>query len=297
VIAGIIRFSTNNPTGGAENLLDNNHGSINLSKIRAFEEQCPHLEIRPVQDSCMMWKCLMNSVGVASKKKITVWKDQCNVQNKASGDLLLKIIIRESHLDANAATSHMHTKLTSLLDICILTIGCDITKLNGCVKLLVDSLAARGETTHDVLELLFKGRRTVPDQDFNDCIEREHKNYEEGHQTANPEDLMLLADNKFKLRCQSPRGWNVAIPQEEKIMALKADIKSMKKNASNKRHDKGHQKNAHKKGKEQKTPADKPKWMDEPPLKADIKKPFKPVFWKAEPWCCSGVHKSRPECS
>jgi hypothetical protein len=26
--------------------------------------------------------------------------------------------------------------------------------------------------------------------------------------------------------------------------------------------------------------------MDDPPPKADIKKPFKPVIWKNKPWCC-----------
>jgi hypothetical protein len=72
-------------------------------------------------------------------------------------------------------------------------------------------------------------------------------------------------------------------------LALEADIKSMKKNVY-KRNQEGHQKNAHKKGKEQKAPADEPKWMDEPPLKADIKMPFKPVFWKTKQWCCCHKH-------
>jgi hypothetical protein len=84
------------PTGDGENLLDN-YGSIDLSKIRAFEEQYLHLEIRPAQDSYMMWKCLMNSISVAAgNNKITIWKDQYNVQDRASCNLLLKIIARES---------------------------------------------------------------------------------------------------------------------------------------------------------------------------------------------------------
>jgi hypothetical protein len=163
-----------NPTGDVEILLDNCCCSIHLSKIQAFEEQHLHLEIRPAQDRCMVWKCLMNSISVAGKNKITVWKDQCNVQNKASGNLLLKIVIRESHLDTNATASHIRgARLASSLDICVLTIGCDITKFNGCVKIIMDFLAARGETSHDLLEFLFKGCRTaVPNQDFNDHIKR-----------------------------------------------------------------------------------------------------------------------------
>jgi hypothetical protein len=57
------------------------------------------------------------------------------------------------------------------------------------------------------------------------------------------------------------------------------------------------QKNTCKKaGKEQKAPgAEKPEWMDEPPPKADIKKPCKkPIFWKAKPWCCCHRDTGRP---
>jgi hypothetical protein len=123
-----------NPTGGVENLLCN-CGSIEISKIRGFEEQHLHLEIRPAQDSHVWGKCLMSSVSVARKNKTLVWKDQHKVQNKASGNLLLKIIIEDNHLVTNATASHVGANLASL-DICILTtIGCDITKLNGCVKL------------------------------------------------------------------------------------------------------------------------------------------------------------------
>jgi hypothetical protein len=41
-------------------------------------------------------------------------------------------------------------------------------------------------------------------------------------------------ENELKLCSQSPRGWNVACPQEEKILVLGADIKSIKKKASKK---------------------------------------------------------------
>jgi hypothetical protein len=60
----------NNPTGEPENLLDN-CGSIDLSKIGAFKARCLDLEIRPAQDSHMTWKCLMSSISVAGRNKIT----------------------------------------------------------------------------------------------------------------------------------------------------------------------------------------------------------------------------------
>jgi hypothetical protein len=62
----------------------------------------------------------------------------------------------------NATTSTIHTKLSNL-DQYILTIGCDIIKFNGYVKYLVDNLAARGETTNDLLGFLFKECGVVTD--------------------------------------------------------------------------------------------------------------------------------------
>jgi hypothetical protein len=58
----------------------------------------------------------------------------------SSGNLLLKIVARESHLDADAETSSIWTKL-ALLDACVMTIGCDVAKFNGHVKSLTDQLA------------------------------------------------------------------------------------------------------------------------------------------------------------
>ena len=80
-----------------------------------------------------------------------------------SGVALLKVIIRESHLDTNATTNQIRTKLSSL-DTYILTIDCDIGKLNQYVKLLVQSLAARNQTTSGLLINLFKGYGSVSDE-------------------------------------------------------------------------------------------------------------------------------------
>ncbi len=75
-----------------------------------------------------------------------IWKDDYTIDEYKSGNLLLKVIIRESHIDTNATTSNIRTKLSSL-DTYIHTIGQDITKFNGYVKLLIDSLQARGLKT------------------------------------------------------------------------------------------------------------------------------------------------------
>ncbi len=113
----------------------------------------------------------MNSISKEGKTKILIWKKQYTVGNCSSGNLLLKIIIRESHLDTNATTASIRKKLSSL-DTYVLTIGCDITRFNGYVRLLIDSVAARGERTQDLLTNRFKGYQAVNDKVFVSYIDR-----------------------------------------------------------------------------------------------------------------------------
>ena len=85
----------------------------------------------------------MNSLTQAWKAKVRLWSDQLILNGRESGILLLKIIIRESHLDTNATTNSIRTQLSNL-DEYITTIGCDIIKCNEHVKRLLEKLKARG---------------------------------------------------------------------------------------------------------------------------------------------------------
>ena len=60
------------------------------------------------------------------------------------------------------------------------TIGRDITKFNAYVKLQVDTLAARGETTTDLLTNLFKGYLAASDRNIVEYIESKQERYDEG---------------------------------------------------------------------------------------------------------------------
>jgi hypothetical protein len=164
----------------------------------------------------------MNSISKEGKVKMIIWSNQYTIQGLPLGSLLLKVIVRISHLDTNVTIS-------SSLDSYIITIGADIPKFNGYVKLLIDLLAARGETMTDLLTKLFKGYLAVNDKIFVAYIGRKQENYEEGNNIAT-EDLITMADNKFKLLKEGNR-WNLPLVDEEKILALPAEIKTLQKQA------------------------------------------------------------------
>jgi len=194
------------------------------------------------------------------------------VRGFLSGNLLLKIIVRESYLDTNATTANIRKKLSSL-DTYILTIGSDITKFNIHVSLLMDSLAARGESTQDLLTNLFKGYQAATDKTFVDYIGRKLEKYEEGEDVTS-EALMEQADNKFKLLKESG-NWNAPSEQEEKILALQSEIKILKKKSKDPKKPpfKGKPTDGKGKGKNAGLQAEKPSWFYKEPKEDEIHKP------------------------
>jgi predicted Mrr-cat superfamily restriction endonuclease len=170
-----------------------NYGNLTLEQVVASEMVHINNEERSAQDTYMLYKCLMASLSAEAKKKVLIWSDQYMIGHspKGSGVALLKVIIRESHIDTNATTNQIRTKLSNL-DIYMSTINSDIGKFNTYVKLLVQSLTARNQTTSDLLINLFKGYGAVSDEVFRAWLTRKQDDHEEGTPIT-PDELMLAA--------------------------------------------------------------------------------------------------------
>jgi len=282
-VAGILQIPEDpaDLLSDTDNLIES-YGMITLETVRTFEASYIDRQIRPAQDTYLLYKCLMKSISKEGKSKITIWKDQYHVNGMPSGNLLLKIIIRESHLDTNATISTIRTNLSNL-DNYMLTIGGDITKFNTYVKELVESLTARGETTTDLLINLFKGYLAVEDKTFHHYVLRKQEEYNEGG-TMTEDSLMNLAKNKFTLLKDAGR-YNMPSAEEEKIMALQAELKQVTKRWSKDK--KGHKSEDTKKkvgfkpDKDKQKKAEKPNWMSERPKEENLRKA---KSWNNKDW-------------
>ena len=152
-----------------------NYGTITLDQVIESEKRYIALQQRKAQDTYMLYQCLMSSLSSDAKKKVMIWADQYQIDIEdtkySSGVALLKVIICESHLDTNATTNQIRTRLLTL-DMYITTVNCDIGKFNQYVKLLVQSLTARNQSTSDLLINLFKGYSAVRDEVFRAWLSR-----------------------------------------------------------------------------------------------------------------------------
>ena len=157
----------------------------------------------------------MNSLTQARNDKVRLWSDQFILNGRESGILLLKVIIRESHLDTNATTNSIRTQLSNL-DEYITTIGCDIIKFNEHVKCLLEQLNARGGETQDLLTNLFKAYVSVKDVCFVDYINEKLSRYEEG-ELMEADQLMTLTANKYK-NMMIKNQWEAPSPHDATII-------------------------------------------------------------------------------
>ena len=103
-----------------------NYGTLTLEQVVHSERRYIALPQCGAQDTYMLYTCLMSSLSDDAQEKVMTWADQYQIETDDkkynSGVTLLKVIIRESHLDTNATTSQIRTKLSSL-DMYILTVN------------------------------------------------------------------------------------------------------------------------------------------------------------------------------
>ena len=271
--------------------LPSEYGRVSLEQITKFEETYLGTQQRVAQDAYMLFKCLMDSLSKEAQMKIVAWEDEYIIETNAgtkspSGNMLLKVIIRESHLDTNATTQSIWMKLSNLDDH-MMKISSNITQFNGYVKLLVRSLQARGQRVEALLTHLFKGYLAASDKNFVKYINDKKDRYEEGIE-MDADRLMQLADNKYRLLKERDE-WDAPTAEEEKIMALQAAVENLtrkskkRKNTEPKSSDKTgnlkNKRNNKQKGKNQNPP--KPSWMFQRPPEAEL---HKPRSWNGNEW-------------
>jgi hypothetical protein len=207
-------------------MLTTEYGVITMNQVNAHVQTYINNNDRNCQNSFQAFNCAMSSLTDAAKKKINLKRNQFTVAGIGSGPLLLKVIIQTAYVDTRSTVLHLREQL-SRLDVYMVDVKSDVERFNDYVTTLVAGLSARGEETLDLLSNLFKGYMAVSDNSFIDFIKRKKDAYEEGDLDLTPDFLMQATVNKYNGLKQQGR-WNQASQQDEKIIALEAQVKALK---------------------------------------------------------------------
>jgi len=204
--------------------LTTNHGKFTLEHLRNFAATYVNNQSRAAQMNIQMVKCILASLTLPGFRKIQTWHQDWHIGEMPVACLLVKIIIRESFIDTQATTRILRAHLSSLPEK-LHDLKDDIDQLNAFVKVTQDQLAARGETTHDLLANLFKGYLSCKDLTFCRYIEKKQEDYDDGT-IFTVDSLMTLASNKFKTLVEAGK-WMAPTDEQSKIIALEARVGRM----------------------------------------------------------------------
>ena len=121
-------------------------------------------------------------------------------QSFVSAILLHKSRMQKAIVDTRSTSSNFRTNLSSL-DNYMPLVNSNISKFNEYVSTCIQGLEARGETSEDLLDNLFKGYKVAADETFVRYIEQKETDYFDGTDIT-PDNLMLLTENKYAARVE-----------------------------------------------------------------------------------------------
>ncbi|KAL7573662.1 hypothetical protein ACA910_008349 [Epithemia clementina (nom. ined.)] len=180
----------------------------------------------------MLYHFLMASLTSAYKGQVLLHSNEYTVTANAvtvpDGPSLLKQIVSLTYIDTRATASHIRSTLVDMA-LQLDHYGGDITKFNHWVKLQVEKLAARGQEASDLLTYLWKACAHAPDPKFIKYIDDLKDEYEDGRANYTTQEVMTLAENKFKSPIQTGE-WAKPSDEQVEIVALTAQVETLKKN-------------------------------------------------------------------
>ena len=209
--------------GTTRNLLTH-HGQVSLKITRAHAMTYVNTPMRDVQDNDMFYYFLMDSLTNDFHTTILLYTNVYTVANVTVASALLKQIIILTRVDNPASTMHIREMLIESKSKLLLLKG-NITEFNQWVRKQMGCLHAREQEAVDLLYYLWKAYKAAPDDEFVVYIKDLKSQCDDGRAT-----FMVWAENKYEARLLNEENtWGKPTEDQEKIVAMTAEINSLKK--------------------------------------------------------------------
>ena len=184
---------------------------------------------RKTQNNSQMYCAIMNSLAEECSNKLINLPSEYTIgigtARFISVILLHKALMQKAMVDTRSTSSNFRTNLSSL-DTYMPTVNSDIEKFNLYVSTCINESIARGETSEDLLDNLFKGYKVACDKTFVKYIEQKETDYFDGVDIT-PDSLMMRTENKYAALVE--RGsWGGMSEEQKQIIALTSTVTSLK---------------------------------------------------------------------
>jgi len=204
------------------------YGMVTILQIMDHAATYIDYECRAAQDNATVYLCIMNSLTKDAQKVVRLKSAKYTLEGAKIGAALLKVVVGMAHVDTRATVNQIRASLGNL-DKYMIKVQSNVEKFNQHVDTQVQALAARGQTSDDLLVNLFKGYSYSADETFKDYISKKEDAFEEG-QDIDPSQLMDYALNKYRVLVEKGT-WSEPSAAQEKIVALEATLTKMRQAA------------------------------------------------------------------
>ena len=159
---------------------------------------------------------------------VLLYADTYSVNNVPVASALLKQIIILTRVDNPVSTMHIRETLIEAKQKLLILKG-DITEFSRWVRKQMGRLHAREQEAVDLLYYLWKAYKAAPDEEFIIYIKDLKSQCDDGRAHYTAEELMVRAENKYEARLlDEENAWGKPTEDQEKIVAMTAEIKSLK---------------------------------------------------------------------
>ena len=259
------------------------YGQVSIENTRAHAATYINTPTRDSQDNDMFYYFISDLLTNEFCTTVLLYANLYTITNIPVTSSLLKQVIILTWVYNPASTMHIREILIKSKCKLLLLKG-NITEFNQWVCKQMGRLHTREQEAVDLLYCLWKAYKAAPDDEFVTYIKDLKSQCDDGRATFMAEDLMVHAENKYEAQLldeENTRG--KPTEEQEKIVAMTAEINSLKKEhwgtaIKNNKPKPTDKKQATKKAPPKKTKDQKKKandewaWKSKPPKKWTVKK-------------------------
>ena len=197
------------------------HGQIKLSDVSAKATQYIGHPTRTAQAAAHLQAFLSDSLEQDILLQVQDRNSEYTVNGVEDGPTMLKLLLSIVSINTRATVACLHAEMQALpakMD----EFESNITKFNTHVKAIMVQLRSNGETTHpETLNTLFTTYQKADDTVFTNYILDLEARWEDGTTDLTIDQLMDVADNKYKTMILK-KSWKAPTKEGEKLIALTA---------------------------------------------------------------------------
>ena len=172
---------------------------------------------------------LLDSLAPETRAVMLNAQDEWCIDGMTQGPMLFKAIISKTIVDNHHTTQHLEDRLEALPQFFVAH-DSDVPKLHMEYREVTALLTGRGKTDYDGLKYLFRAYALCKDKEFRDYIKRKKEDHDDAYPNSplTVDKLIQAAQNKYTLRTrESGNVWGSKTPDEERIVAMAAQLEEM----------------------------------------------------------------------